>query len=137
MRDAANGMAAMIPALICSRTFSAAPDQVPQSRRFLASLLAGLPPASEALVCLSELVTNALQHSRSALPGGTFTVRAALSTAVLHVEVEDGGGPWEAHPDPTGQRGRGLLIVSQFARAWGRAGDSDSGWVVWFEMDLS
>jgi hypothetical protein len=35
-----------------------------------------------------------------------------------------------------GQRhGRGLLIVSQLAGAWGRDGSGAVGWTVWFEMD--
>jgi hypothetical protein len=33
------------------------------------------------------------------------------------------------------EHGRGLLIVASLARAWGRAGDSERGWTVWFEMD--
>jgi hypothetical protein len=33
------------------------------------------------------------------------------------------------------EHGRGLLIVASLARAWGRSGDSERGWTVWFEMD--
>ena len=33
------------------------------------------------------------------------------------------------------QNGRGLFIVSQLARAWGREGDETAGWITWFEID--
>ncbi len=38
---------------------------------------------------LSELATNAVVHSRSGQPGGTFTVRAELGAQRLRVEVRD------------------------------------------------
>jgi anti-sigma regulatory factor (Ser/Thr protein kinase) len=85
-------------------------------------------------VCLSELATNAVVHSRSRHPGGYFTVRAQMC-GHLRVEVRDQGGPW-VWPDRGDQRhGRGLLIVSRLARSWGRSGDPGSGWTVWFELD--
>lgn len=119
-----------------SRTFPATADQVPQARRFLAALLDGSPSADDALICLGELACNALQHSRSGRPGGTFTVRATLTTATLRVAVEDEGGPWTPCPGPDDQHGRGLLIVSGLARAWGRTGGSSIGRTVWFIIDL-
>jgi hypothetical protein len=33
------------------------------------------------------------------------------------------------------QHGHGLHIISQLARTWGITGDSDTGWIVWFEAD--
>jgi hypothetical protein len=51
------------------------------------------------------------------------------------VEVSDQGGPWTP-PDTTDERnGRGLLIVDQLARAWGRSGNDQTGWTIWFEME--
>ena len=47
-------------------------------RRDLEKLLEDCPVADEIVACASELATNAVQHSRSRRPGGTFT---------LHVEV--------------------------------------------------
>ena len=47
------------------------------------------------ILCASELAANAAVHSRSRLPGGTFTVRATVSPGLhARVEVEDNGGAW-------------------------------------------
>lgn len=83
-----------------------------------------------------ELATNACLHSRSREPGGRFTVRVQRDDARLRVEVTDEGGHWAlaAHADAQQPNGRGLLIVSQLATAWGRAGDAGTGWTAWFEL---
>ena len=74
-------------------------------------------------------------HSRSREPGGHFRVRVQLHASHLRVEVSDQGGPWTP-PDSTDERnGRGLLIVDQLARAWGRTGNDQAGWTIWFEME--
>lgn len=124
------------PALARSRTFPATPACAREARRFLTATLRGSPVCDDAALCLSELVTNATLHSNSARPGGTFTVTIQVSAGYLRVEVRDGGGPWAQLPSsPADAHGRGLLIVSQIARAWGRTGTSDTGWRVWFEID--
>ena len=124
------------PMLTWSRDFPATPDQASRARQFLNVLLAGHPAAEDALLCLSELVTNAMLHSRSGEPGGIFTVRALLHGSRLRVEVHDQGGPW-LQPELAGSEqlnGRGLLIVDQLTAAWGRAGNPRTGWVMWFEI---
>jgi anti-sigma regulatory factor (Ser/Thr protein kinase) len=147
------------PQLAWSRAFPAAPAQAIEARRFLAAILDGRPAADDAILCLSELVTNATVHSRSR-GGGHYTVRAELHERHLRVEVQDEGGPWtwprggsngvvgdtlslggkggHHHLTEAGERhGRGLLIVSRLSRDWGRHGSSAAGWTVWFEMDCS
>ena len=115
-----------------SRTFPGSADQVPQARRYLAALLSGHTSAEDAALCLTELVSNAILHSRSGQPGGTFTVRVAAGSAVC-VEVHDQGGPWVTHPDPDGARGRGLVIVASLADDSGITGGR-SGRTAWFTM---
>ncbi len=129
-------MSAPVPPLIAwSRRFAAGPAQIREARRFLATILDGCPAADDALLCLSELATNALLHSRSREPGGCFTVHAQRQGNHLRVEVHDQGGPWTppALTNPGEQNGRGLAIVSELAHAWGRSGD-EAGWTVWFEI---
>jgi anti-sigma regulatory factor (Ser/Thr protein kinase) len=126
----------MAPPLVWSRSFPAAAAQVRETRRFLAGILADVPEADEAVLCLSELTTNATVHSHS-LDGGHYTVRVELHSQHLRVSVRDQGGPWTPPGDGDEHHGRGLLIVSRLATSWGRDGQSTDGWTVWFEMDRS
>lgn len=124
-----------VPLLLWSRAFPAIPEQVREARQFLAAILDGRAAAPEAILCLSELVTNATVHSRSREPDGHFCVRIQLHGSHLRVEASDQGGPW-TQPDNTDERnGRGLLIVDQLTRAWGRTGNDQTGWTIWFEME--
>ena len=45
----------------------------------------------------------------------------------MRVEVSDQGGPWERSATDDDQNGRGLLVVAQLARNFGRIGDDQSG----------
>ena len=131
-------MAANLPAAaappVTARVFAGAAGQVREARRFLAGVLDGCPAADDALVCVSELATNAVLHSRSGRPGGCFTVRATRRAGSVRVEVTDEGGPWRRERDGDGQNGRGLVIVGQLAGRWGRE-DCGAGRTVWFEID--
>jgi anti-sigma regulatory factor (Ser/Thr protein kinase) len=125
-------------ALASSRTFAATPAHVRAARRFLAGILDEHQVADDdALLCLSELATNAIVHSHSSQPGGSFTVRVQLHGQRLRVEVRDQGGPWHSptRANTDEQNGRGLLIVGKLATRSGCEGHSQHGWTVWFEMD--
>lgn len=122
------------PLIGWSRSFPATPEQVREARRFLTAILNG-HPADDAILCLSELVTNATIHSRSQQPGGCLTVRVRLHDDRLRVEVCDQGGPWTETAHEDGQTGRGLLIVDRLASTWGRSGNAERGWITWFELE--
>jgi hypothetical protein len=77
---AANLPAAAAPA-VTGRVFPGEAGQVRAARRFLAGLLDGCPAAGDALVCVSELATNAdaprgalsySRRSREELEGGSW-----------------------------------------------------------------
>jgi serine/threonine-protein kinase RsbW len=125
-------------AIIWARTYPAVPAEAAGVRRFLAGLLDAGPAADDAVLCLSELASNAIVHSRSREPGGSFTVRVQLTGQHLRVEVSDHGGPWHPRtpPSPDDPGGRGLLIVGKLASRWGCEGHSHQGWTVWFELNL-
>jgi serine/threonine-protein kinase RsbW len=118
-----------------SRSFLATAAQAGAARRFLATILDGSPAAADAVLCLSELATNAIVHSDSGRPGGTFTVAVRLGQGSLCVEVRDQGGLWRGGGAIEDDGGRGLLIVARTAREWGREGDGETGWTVWFALD--
>lgn len=118
-----------------SQTFAATAHQVRLARRCLTAFLNGWPLESDAVTCLSELFTNAIEHSESGNPGGHVTVRAVLTADRLHVAVQDQGGPWRqaekaASADPGG---RGLPIVTALADCWGKT-SSEGSRTVWFTM---
>lgn len=115
------------------RVFHGLASQVPMGRHFVADVLSGCPAAADAVLMASELLTNAVIHSRSGTDG-TLAVTVAHGAARVRVEVDDQGGPWIESPDASGERGRGLIIVSELAAAWGITGD-ENGRVVWFEID--
>lgn len=106
------------------------PDQVRRARRLLASALGDWPRAGDAVLVLSELAANAVRHSRSGEPGGTFTIRAEIApgSRVL-LEVRDQGGPWRPR-DGSDQGGRGLRIVDKLTAAMRIDGNPASGWTV-------
>ena len=136
MPPTARAAAAAAPVITWARTFPAVPAQVAEARRFLAGLLDGGPAADDAVLCLSELASNATQHSRSGQPGGQFTVRVRLDGRDLRVAVADDGGKWDCPAAADDQHGRGLTIVAVLARAWGVRDTSDGGRAVWFEVTL-
>lgn len=122
------------PLIGWSRNFPATTTQIRESRRFLADLLAGHPAVDDAILCLSELTTNATLHSRSREPGGSFQVRVERHGDRVRVEVTDQGGLWQQRAPDDDQHSRGLLVVSQLAQNWGRIGDENTGWTLWFEI---
>lgn len=117
------------------RAFPALPHQARQARMYLASLLVDCPAADDAILCLSELVSNCILHSASQLPGGMFTVRVEIRDgAYVLIEVRDNGGPW--HRRPTGDdRPHGLAIVANLAIGSGVGGSAATGWVTWARID--
>ncbi len=120
-RAARQPISGEVRSLSWSRTFPGTREQAGEARRFLAALLGGSPLTDDAITCLGELASNAVLHSDSRLPGGTFTVRAELAPGRLRVAVEDSGGPWAPRPasgDPDSLSGRGLLIVAALAGDW-------------------
>ena len=85
------------------------------------------------MLCVSELATNAVLHSASRNPGGTFTVRASISGDHIRIEVEDNGGAWDEHPHRD-SRSHGLDIVRELAADCGKDGSPLTGWVAWARL---
>ncbi|HZT66264.1 MAG TPA: response regulator [Acidimicrobiales bacterium] len=117
-----------------SRVFERDPRSGREARRFVGDVLE-MWECSDVLdtvhLLLSELVTNAVIHARSAPD-----VAVRLLPQAIRIEVGDDDPTVPATPasaDPLGTSGRGLQILESYADRWGieaRAG----GKVVWFEV---
>jgi serine/threonine-protein kinase RsbW len=111
-------------------TYPGRPEHVRQARADARGLLDGCPAADEVILCVSELAANAVMHSVSRRPGGTFAVRIqSFPGAYIRIEVDDDGGPWLA-PAPDPGSGRGLDIIGVLAAEWGVA-TRPAGRTVW------
>lgn len=88
-----------------------------------------------AQLCLSEVVTNAVNHAHT-----VADVRLSLLEGVLTVLVRDRGAQGDvAEPtreeDPLAVYGRGLMLVEALTDRWGSERDA-GGTTVWFALDL-
>ena len=123
-------------ALATSVTYPGAIEHIRIVRSDLRAVLHECPMADDLILCASELAANAAIHSRSRLPGGTFTVRAKISPGdYAWIEVEDDGGLTSpAICDATGHHG--LDIVRALATDWGVGGDHTTR-TIWARFDWS
>lgn len=107
---------------------------VAAARRFVADQCrewGGGDVADDAMLVVSELVTNAVIHA-----GSHCELRAGLSDAALRLQVVDHG---DGMPDPQtagskDEHGRGLLLVSALCAAWGVEALPGGGKIVWAEL---
>jgi anti-sigma regulatory factor (Ser/Thr protein kinase) len=91
------------------------------------------PAAPAAASCVSELAANAISHTRSGQPGGTFTVSVHDGGDTVRIAVTDAGStarPRVRRPRPASTRGRGLALVAALSAAWGyqRTGGGQLTW---------
>jgi len=95
------------------------PEEISRARRWVREILSETPCSDDAALIVSELGTNALRHTASGDPHGTFHVVVALSDHVLSISVTDDGEtdtvPTIEQPGPEATRGRGLGMVSVLA----------------------
>jgi len=111
------------------------PESVSAARQIARELLGDDHPAMDTtMLLISELVTNAVQHSRSGEPGGRVAVVLCSGPAGILIQVSDDGGPSEPRvsamsaDDP--EHGYGLLLVDALADRWGSI-CSPEGRVTW------
>jgi anti-sigma regulatory factor (Ser/Thr protein kinase) len=127
----------MAPAVIYA---SEAPDQgdVRGARRALRAALSAAAVddglLERGLLVLSELVTNAVRHARSAF---TVAVEADVTRVRIEVFDRDTRLPVAVAADDDAMGGRGLQIVGAYASEWGAGTeerDGIRGKVVWAEI---
>ncbi|MER5648459.1 ATP-binding protein [Streptosporangium sp. NPDC002524] len=118
-----------------SCSFAPESASVPQARHLTRACLAdwGLHEHSTvAELLVSELVTNALRHSR-----GTIRFALSFQDGLLRCEVEDADPdsllPRACRARDDEERGRGLHLLELLSCCWGSARTTD-GKAVWFEL---
>ncbi|HUY47717.1 MAG TPA: ATP-binding protein [Streptosporangiaceae bacterium] len=128
------GPAALVAQMCWRRAFPGEERQLGALRRWLASLLPECPARDDLASVATELGANALRHTGSGR-GGWFAVQISWHGPVVRVAVEDGGGPGEPRVigNPTGEHGRGLLVVRGLSMGAGVCGDH-RGRVVWADI---
>ena len=88
----------------------------------------------DALLLISELVTNSLQHG-----GPPIVLAIECDGEALHVRVRDGSRdvPRPRGADADAESGRGMTLVDLISDTWGVApveDDYGTGKEVWFEL---
>ncbi|WP_433517662.1 ATP-binding protein [Nonomuraea sp. CA-143628] len=124
--------------LVWRRTFPGALDRIPHARHFTRYLLVDAPCRDDAEQIVAELAANALRHTGSGRPEGTFIVEITRTTATITVAVYDCG--WGGRPRfgatcrTDAERGRGLALVAAIADQVGYEGDDEVGHKVWAKI---
>jgi len=125
-------------AQVATYLVTADPRAVAPARHFLLNTLAkwGVDEdtVDNAVLCLSELITNAVIHT-----GAGCELRVVLDDGVLTTTVRDGGSSVVVDPrhvtvDPLAVHGRGLQMVDACSTRWGSELDA-VGMTVWFVLE--
>jgi anti-anti-sigma regulatory factor len=121
-----------------ARTLRPGTMALPQARALIAEACTnwGLGDVTlPAELIVSELTSNAVQHA-----GTDLTVSAVLRRGLLHLTVSDGNPdpPQKvtAFPSAGALSGRGLMLVEEFATAWGHVPIAE-GKVVWATLRVA
>ena len=121
-----------------SLTIPGRPEQVAMARAFVARTLSSHrigADADAATLLTSEIVTNAIQHTKSGVDGGTVTIVVIGVPHGVLVEIIDDGsaGTPVVKGDLYAAEGHGLFLVQHLAAQWGYLRDP-AGTTVWFHL---
>src|SRR5256885_10648133 len=121
-----------------SLTIPGHPEQVATARAFVAGTLSSHQigaDADAATLLTSEIVTNAVQHTKSGVDDGTVTIVVIRVPHGGLVEVIDDGsaGTPVVKGDLYAADGHGLFLVQRLAAQWGYLREP-AGTTVWFHL---
>jgi anti-sigma regulatory factor (Ser/Thr protein kinase) len=121
-----------------SLTIPGQPEQVSAARAFVAQTLSAHRPGTDAdaaTLLTSEIVTNAIVHTKSGVEGGTVTIVVTGIPRGVLVEIIDGGsaGTPVVKGDLYATDGHGLFLVQNLAAQWGYLREP-AGTTVWFHL---
>lgn len=107
------------------RAFPGLPGEARRARDFVRFLIDGYSRADDVVLASSEMVANALRHTRSGEAGGLFVVEVRRWRGGVALTVIDQGGPSEPLERSIGmsvdnweESGRGLLAIAMTASWW-------------------
>ena len=106
---------------------SAVPEAPGEARSFVRSVLQAHPRVDDALLSVSELVTNAVRHGPA---GDGLQVLIDRRESAIRVSVHQRPGSFRLDRSQRQVGGLGLTIVEKVSDAWGV--DNQTG--VWFEL---
>jgi anti-sigma regulatory factor (Ser/Thr protein kinase) len=107
---------------------SAVPDAAGEARTFVRSVLREHPRIDDALLSVSELVTNAVRHGPV---GEELEILIDRHDSAIRVSVHQRAGSFRVdRSHRKGLGGLGLMIVEKVSDAWGV--DNQTG--AWFEI---
>ncbi len=121
-----------------SLTIPGRPEQVAKARAFVSRTLGSHRVAADAdaaTLLTSEIVTNAIQHTKSGVEDGTVTIVVIRVPHGVLVEIIDDGsaGSPVVKGDLYAADGHGLFLVQHLAAQWGYLRDP-AGTTVWFHL---
>ncbi len=121
-----------------SLTIPGRPERVSSARTFVAQTLSSHlvdADCDAATLLTSEIVTNAIQHTKSGVEGGTVTIVVISVPRGVLVEIIDDGSPGTpiVKGDLYAAEGHGLFLVQHLAAQWGYLRDP-AGTTVWFHL---
>ncbi|GAA4078910.1 hypothetical protein GCM10022214_41500 [Actinomadura miaoliensis] len=110
-----------------SRLFEGRPESISEARAFAWAFMVGRVPdelADQVALVVSELCTNAVEHTASGEVGGKFVLELEVFPEHVRVSVVDMGAPSLPKlscegADLEAVNGRGLFIVDAVSKAWG------------------
>ena len=123
-----------------SERIAAGPTAPAAARELVVGLFGDTTIAEESLhdllLLTTELVTNAVRHSRAA-EGGSVGLSIDVSKSAVSVAVTDPGGetsPRMQELDVDVPGGMGLFLVDQISERWGVERAGAGAMRVWFEL---
>jgi anti-sigma regulatory factor (Ser/Thr protein kinase) len=121
-----------------SLTIPGNPEQVATARAFVSRTLSSHQVGADydaATLLTSEIVTNAIQHTKSGVDGRTVTIVVIRVPRGVLVEIIDDGsaGTPVVKGDLYAADGHGLFLVQHLAAQWGYLKDP-AGTTVWFHL---
>ncbi len=115
--------------------FPGTPDQLGHLRAGLRTFMEDGPAIDDVALLVTELAANAIAHSASGRPGGTFAVRIRhVPGDHVRAEVQDAGSDWHGDIARSASDPHGLYLLLALAAACGTDG-SDRSRIVWFRLD--